>query len=116
MSLRTCEICGTGWILASLLWREYFSMLMCLCVCVELLGVSRLRLWRCFLISVQLPRLGLAAWGFLATKCCFGSHFPGLVPHPQGEVRDLKFEPITGLSKWIRQSSTLHLPGMKCFP
>lgn len=28
MSLLTCEILGTGWILVSLPWREYFSMLM----------------------------------------------------------------------------------------
>ena len=41
------------------------------------------------------------AQGIFAKDSCFGSHFPELVPYPQGEVGDLKSELIIGLSKWI---------------
>lgn len=41
MSSLTCEILGTGWILVSSPWREYFSTLTCMCICVGLVGVSK---------------------------------------------------------------------------
>lgn len=88
MSSLTCEILGTGWILASLCWREYFSLLICMCVCMGPVGVHMLT--QDFLTSTQLPHLKMHG---------FPSHFPGFVPHPQGEVRGLKSELITNMSK-----------------
>lgn len=96
MSLLTCEILGTGWILVSLPWREYFSMLMCMSAwgfwVAHTLGMFP-HLYPTSSYETAWPGVSLLLSVTLRATL-------GLVPYLQVEVRDLNSELINRLSKW----------------